>query len=110
MNNNNNNFKRQCKYDIKNMNHLSFELKRALKENRFKKVVPLNYNNGGTNYIVGQWYWSGYHQMAFKVIDKKLKNYNGKKRLKSVTVLWEDGKKTTHCTSLDPRYDYKLYK
>lgn len=30
------------------------------------------------------------------------------KRLKSVTAKWQDGRITTHCTRLDPLYDYEL--
>lgn len=100
-------------YTLENINKsniISKRLKCLLKENKFKKIATINPHTSDINYKIGQWYWSGYHQMAFKVIDKKLKDYNGKKRLKSVTVLWEDGKKTTHCTNLDPRYDFKLYK
>ena len=100
-------------YTLRNMNKnkmIGNRLKTLLKQNVFKEVVTLNPHKKDLNYKIGQWYWSGYHQMAFKVIDKKLKDHNGIKRLKSVTVLWEDGKKTTHCTNLDSRYDFKLYK
>ena len=100
-------------YTIENMNEsnkISRKLKEKLKNNDFSKIIELQSNRNDLNSKIGQWYWSGYLEMAYRVLDKKFMIYKGKKRFKNVTVMWEDGKKTTHCTSLDPRYDFKLYR
>lgn len=86
---------------------LSFGLNKALKEGKYKSAIPVKPTD---KYEVGQWYWCGYWQQAYKVTHVEYKTAQGKQLLEEVTVKWDDGKYTTHCTQLDPRHDYKLYK
>lgn len=102
-------------YTVKNMDSkFAFprRLKLYLKDNTFRKAKSIEPNSSDCIYIVNQWYWSGYWQKPYKVLKKEFyyDKRTNKKKFKNVTVLWIDGTKSTHCTSLDPRRDYKLYK
>ena len=85
------------------MKNIPYELRRQLQQGKWNTAIPVKADD---KYQVGQWYWCGYWHKAYKVLDVE---YSGC-HLEYVTVLWEDGTKGTHCTSLDPRFDYRLYK
>lgn len=88
------------------MKILSYNLRKKLKEGKFKSAVPVTQKD---KYKVGQWYWCGYWQKAYKVLHAEYYTIQGRSFLDSVTVEWEDGSTGTHCTRLDPGHDYKLY-
>ena len=88
------------------MRSLPYELNRVMKQGKFKSAVPVIKKD---KYKVGQWYWCGYWQKAYKVLQANYYTVQGKPYLESVTVKWEDGSTGTHCTRLDPGHDYKLY-
>jgi hypothetical protein len=52
---------------------------------------------------LGGRYWSGYWGRTYMVEQMKLDECG---RLRTMTVLWDvEGRRTTHCTAWDPRYD-----
>lgn len=63
-------------------------------------------------YVKGEAFWNGYWQKYYIVKDVSYEPHftNGGIywRLKKVTVKWEDGKVSTHCTTLNPYRDYRL--
>lgn len=73
-----------------------WELDKLVKE---KDWVPFKLPRYA-EHVVGRTYWCSYWLKWYKVLDK---------RGRQVTVRWQDGKVTTHCTSLAPG-DYELRK
>ena len=47
------------------MKILSYDLRKKLEEGKFKSAIPVNKKD---RYKVGQWYWCGYWQKAYKVL------------------------------------------
>lgn len=94
------------------MSELPLKLKEKLNNGEFKKAIPLYaLKQRPLIHKVGFTYWCGYWQKSYTVLKKNFyHDKNRKNRFKSVTVLWEDGKETTHMTSLDPKRDYLLLK
>lgn len=86
-----------------------FDYGRRLKDALDKKIIKSAEKLKHTYYSQGQWYWNGYWQKAFKVLHKNFEEYNGHSRLSSVTILWEDGKRATHCTSLNKSRDFIIF-
>lgn len=92
---------------------LPLKLKLKILNKEFKKAIPLKLvkDKEVLNYKIGFWYWCSYWDQSYKVIDKNCYiDKNGKNRIKNVTILWEDGKETTHNTSLNLQKDYLLLK
>lgn len=77
----------------------SWDLKRAIEKHGFtpKPLAPR------AKHEVGNMYWSGYWQKFYKVL-----SVNEDDILNHVTVEWEDGNTTTHCTELDAYRDWLL--
>ena len=68
---------------------ISFGLNKALKEGKYKSAVPVKPED---KYEVGQWYWCGYWQQAYKVTHVKYKTVQGKQLLEHIeTKDKEDG-------------------
>lgn len=88
----------------------SYRLKQLIENGSVKKVIPLPKYN--PLYLVGETFWCGYWQKYYKVLDANYSPYliKGKvfMRLDSVTVEWEDGRHSTHCTELNPTRDFRL--
>jgi 5'(3')-deoxyribonucleotidase len=59
-------------------------------------------------YEIGKKYWCGYWSRWYKVLNAVYQDHGNWKELKSVTVEWQNGEISTHCTSLDPKNDYEL--
>ena len=59
-------------------------------------------------YYTGQYYWCGYWKYIFKVLKVDIDHSHKPAHMKSVTVLCDNGKTVTHCTSLDNTSDYLL--
>jgi len=76
-----------------------WSLKRAMEKYGF---VPEELSPNATH-EVGKLYWSGYWQKFYKVL-----SINDYDIVNHVTVEWEDGKITTHCTKLDVGRDWLL--
>ena len=81
---------------------MNYRLKQLIKANTVKAVYKLT---DKSVYEVGKYYWCGYWQKYYKVLAVGYKDYGYPK---SVTIRWEDGRVTTHCTSLDSKKDYEL--
>ena len=78
-----------------------YALTKAIEKNGFTPVkLPKH-----AKYEEGKIYWCGYWQKYYKV-EKVTPIYEGYSQ--EVTVLWEDGHRTTHSTSLDSCKDYEL--
>ena len=64
-------------------------------------------------YFVDKTYWDGQLHQYYTVKDAKYTPYLVKGRpylsLNYVTVQWEDGEITTHCTPLNPKKDYRIF-
>ena len=82
------------------MNQLPRKLEEACIKHGFKAFkLPER-----ARYIPGKRYWNGYWEKWYEVMSAE---YNGKS-IKEVTVRWENGAVTKHCTSLNPNRDYEL--
>lgn len=79
----------------------SYELRQQMHLGAIKEVFPLKVNS---KYEKGKSYWCGYWQQYYTVIEV-VYSTNG---LKSVTVLWQNGEQTTHCTNLDSKKDFEI--
>ena len=88
----------------------SYRLKQLVENGTVKKVISLPEWN--PLYLIGETYWCGYWQKYYTVenVNYSAHLLQGKPymRLKDVTVVWEDGKKGTHCTDLDAKRDYRI--
>lgn len=69
------------------------------------KFLPRKLSKG-SRYHVGSYYWCGYWQKWYKVLEVNYEEEN----LKNVKIQWEDGKIAEHCTRLDYLRDYELIK
>lgn len=78
------------------MIYWSYELDQKVAQRKF---VPYGIPWDDRRYKVGSFYWCGYWSKYYKVL-----SVNGN----YVTVLWQNRKETTHCTSLDAKRDYLL--
>ena len=78
---------------------LGWDLKRAIEKYGFipSKLPP------NASHECGKLYWSGYWQKLYKVL-----TIDENDILNHVTVEWEDGTTTTHCTKLDTGRDWLL--
>lgn len=96
---------------------MNSKLEKLLDEGIVKEVIELNKYS---KYKKGNFYWNGYWHQYYKVLNYVLDDHKDKygnivfrndkpiKRLKSVTVKWQDGRITAYCTCLDPLHDYEL--
>ena len=82
---------------------IGWKLKQEIEKEGFKPVQIAK----DSKYEKGKRYWCGYWQEWYDVLAVEYdKNYSW--CLISVTVKWQDGETGTHCTQLDPRWDYEL--
>lgn len=82
------------------MKTLSLKLQEAIERfNLIPKELPPD-----AQYVVGRTYWCNYWERWYRVLCVKFSGKN----LDSVTVEWQDGSITTHCTNLRPGEDLEL--
>ena len=78
-----------------------YALTKAIEKNGFTPIkLPKH-----AKYELGKTYWCGYWEKSF-IVEKVVPICDGYSQ--EVTVLWEDGNRTTHCTTLDCMKDYEL--
>lgn len=79
---------------------IGYNLRQAMKREHFD-IKPIDKK---AKYEVGKEYWCGYWSQSYEVEKVNYEDNN----LKGVLVLWDDGRKTAHCTPLDPKWDYEI--
>jgi len=93
----------------------------TMKKEHFKKRPCWNLNRAivqygftpvelsqNAEYEANKTYWCGYWVKWYRVLNAVYENHGRIRLLKSVTVQWQDGTTTTHCTNLDPQHDWEL--
>lgn len=79
-----------------------YDLQRVMRRMPGARLTPLS---AGAKHELGRTYLCGYWHQTYTVeaIDHDVPVWGT-----TVTVLWEDGRTTTHSTPLDPRCDYLI--
>ena len=81
---------------------MTYGLRKYLANHPELKAMPVQ---DGMNYEVGGTYYCGYWDQAYRVLSLQ---HDVPIWYTTVTVLWEDGRTTTHSTSLESKWDAKL--